>query len=273
MTAQTPNSHGEAEKVTLTRAVIEQEIDWPCKIERLYSDVNQGCRLGVSRAITWFFQHVDEGIILEDDCVPHPDFFTYCSTLLEYFRYDTRVWCISGNNFQEQLWSGDGDYLFSQIPMCWGWATWRTRWDGYDSKLNKWPDVLNSDLLVSLMPDSVMRSYWIQIWDKLWAEGNPDSWAYRWAFTCVVNRGLTAIPKGNLVSNVGFGDDATHTNNSRPIRFATPLPNRILTHPIFIVSHIGNDIAIFNGHFRGRFRRFPLSIFRGLIATFRKFID
>ena len=99
-----PERPGEAEKVAATRAVIEHEINWPCKIERLYSDVNQGCRLGVSRAITWFFEQVEEGIILEDDCVPHPDFFLYCTTLLERYRHDTRVWCISGNNFRDGQW-------------------------------------------------------------------------------------------------------------------------------------------------------------------------
>ncbi|MDI9406541.1 MAG: hypothetical protein QM522_07510 [Chitinophagaceae bacterium] len=78
-----PDRPGEAEKVAATRAVIETEIDWPCQIERLYADVNQGCRLGVSLAISWFFEQVEEGIILEEDCVPHPDFFPYCTTLLE----------------------------------------------------------------------------------------------------------------------------------------------------------------------------------------------
>ena len=86
-----PNRLGEDEKVAATRAVIDHEIDWPCHIERLYSNVNLGCRLGVSRAITWFFEHVEEGIILEDDCVPHSDFFIYCSTLLDRYRYDTSV--------------------------------------------------------------------------------------------------------------------------------------------------------------------------------------
>ena len=98
-----PDRPGEADKVAATRSVIEEEIDWSCQINRLYSDTNQGCRLGVSRAIAWFFDHVEEGIILEDDCVPHPDFFLYCTTLLERYRHDTRIWCISGNNFRWSL--------------------------------------------------------------------------------------------------------------------------------------------------------------------------
>ena len=117
-----PERFGEAEKVAATRAVIEHEIDWPCHIAHPYSDLNQGCRLGVRWPINWFFEQVEEGIILEDDCVPHPDFFPYCTNLLERYRHDTRVWCSRGNNFQNGQWRGDGRYYFSCYNHCWGWA-------------------------------------------------------------------------------------------------------------------------------------------------------
>ena len=209
-----PECPGEAEKVADTRQVIEQEIDWPCQIKRLYSDVNQGCRLGVSRAITWFFEQVEEGIILEDDCVPHPDFFPYCTTLLERYRYDTRVWCISGNNFQNGQWRGDGSYYFSRYNHCWGWASWRRCWDHYDGELSLWPALYNSGLLNSIFEDPHEREWWSGIFQRLVDSGKPDSWAYRWTFTCLANSGLTTLPNCNLVSNVGFGDDATHTVGS-----------------------------------------------------------
>jgi len=112
---------GEAEKVAATRIVIDQEIDWPCQIIRRYSEKNQGCRLGVSNAISWFFDNEEEGIILEDDCVPHPDFFPCCSELLARYRDDERVWCISGSNFQDDQWRGVGSYYFSRYNHCWGW--------------------------------------------------------------------------------------------------------------------------------------------------------
>lgn len=261
----------EADKVAATRLLIEQDIDWPCEIERFYSDVNQGCRLGVSRAITWFFEQVDAGIILEDDCVPHPDFFVFSATLLERYRYDMRVWCISGNNFQDGLWNGHGDYFFSQIPMCWGWASWRSRWQHYDSDLSLWPFSKHLNLLASLFPDPVMRSYWFHIWQKLWSQGNPDSWAYRWAFTCVVNRGLTALPKVNLVSNIGFGDDATHTLHTSLVRTTFALKSNSLVHPLFVCSHFSNDLSIFNNHFGGKWRRFPLLLVRWLRVMIRVF--
>ena len=206
-----PNRLGEDKKVAATRAVIETEIDWPCQINRLYSDVNLGCRLGVSRAITWFFEQVEEGIILEDDCVPHPDFFTYCTTLLKRYRDDTRVWCISGNNFQKGQWRGDGSYYFSRYNHCWGWASWRRCWSKYDAELTQWPKLRNAKLLKTIFEDSVERQYWSDIWQKLLERGQPDTWDYQWSFTCFVNSGLTALPNRNLINNVGFDGDATHT--------------------------------------------------------------
>ncbi len=211
-----PNSDrpDEFRKVAATRALIDHEIDWDCKIERLYSDVNQGCRLGVSRAIGWFFEHVDEGIILEDDCVPHPDFLPYCTTLLDRYRHDSRVWCISGNNFQKGQWRGDGSYYFSRYNHCWGWASWRRCWQHYDGDLSQLQLFRDSGLLEAVFEDTSERIYWSDIWQRLLDEGKPDSWAYRWTFTCLINGGLTALPNINLVSNVGFGDDATHTGGS-----------------------------------------------------------
>ena len=232
-----PNPHrpGEAEKVAATRSVIDNEINWPCQIERLYSDVNNGCRLGVSLAITWFFEQVEEGIILEDDCVPHPDFFPYCTSLLERYRYDTRVWCISGNNFQNGQWRGEGSYYFSHYNHCWGWASWRRCWQQFDAELRQWPAIRDSAMLHSIFEDQLERNYWSGIWQRLVDESKPDSWAYRWTFTCLVNGGLTALPNRNLVGNVGFGPDATHTTKESYPTTVTKEGLSEIIHPSFIL--------------------------------------
>lgn len=251
-----PNRPGEAEKVAATRELIEQEIDWPCQIERLYSDLNQGCRLGVSRAITWFFERVEEGIILEDDCVPHPVFFSYCQTLLDRYRTDTRVWCISGNNFQDGQWRGDGSYYFSRYNHCWGWASWRRCWQYYDDDLSQWPDLRDSGLLSTVFDNPRERQYWQRTWEKLLRDGKPDSWAYRWTFTSLVNGGLTALPNRNLVSNIGFGEDATHTSSCVPniVRTALIDPNH---HPTFLLRDAIADRYTFDNQYK-----LPLLIFR-----------
>jgi len=253
-----PGRPGEAEKVEAVRAVIDQEIDWPCRIERLYSDFNQGCRLGVSSAITWFFQHVDEGIILEDDCVPHPDFLPYCQLLLEQYRTDTRVWCISGGNFQRGNWRGNGDYFFGRIPLIWGWATWRRCWQYYDQDLQLWPDFRDSGLLSTVFTDPLECKYWSDIWQGLAETSLPDTWDYQWVFTCISNGGLTALPNRNLVSNIGFGDDATHTTgsavNTKICEGVDPT-----RHPEFVLSNAEADRFTYYNHFGGKLRRFPFN--------------
>jgi hypothetical protein len=245
-----PERPGEAEKVAATRALIEQEIDWPCQIERLYSGVNQGCRLGVSRAITWFFEQVEEGIILEDDCVPHPDFFPYCTTLLERYRHDTRVWCISGNNFQNGQWRGAGSYYFSRYNHCWGWASWRRCWQQYDADLSQWSALRDSGLLETVFEDPLERQYWSAIWQRLVDEGHPDTWDYQWTFTCLANSGLTALPNVNLVSNVGFGEDATHTTGVADPTVADQGLGG-LNHPQFVLRDVLADRYSFDHHYGG----------------------
>jgi hypothetical protein len=255
--------HGEAEKVSATRQVIKQEIDWPCQIERLYSDVNQGCRLGVSHAISWFFEQVEEGIILEDDCVPHPDFFPYCAALLKRYRDDMRVWCISGNNFQNGQWRGDGSYYFSRYTHIWGWASWRRCWQHYDANLNSWPVLRDSGLLETVFEDPLERTYWSRIWQRLMDEAQPDTWDYQWVFTCMANGGLTTLPNRNLVSNVGFGKGATHFSNTK----AKSIPSKgidRLQHPSFLLPDAVADRFTFDHVFGGKWRRLPLSLVRPL---------
>jgi hypothetical protein len=260
-----PERPGEAEKVVATRAVIEHEIDWPCQIERLYSDVNQGCRLGVSRAISWFFEQVEDGIILEDDCVPHPDFFPYCATLLERYRHDTRVWCISGDNFQNGQWRGDGSYYFSRYNHCWGWASWKSCWQHYDADLNQWPALLNSGLLESIFPERLERKYWTRIWERLLETGQPNTWDYQWTFTCLINGGLTALPNHNLVHNVGFGDDATHTT-SEDATASIGLGMATINHPILILRDIQADRHTFRNHYRTGWSRRAIRLFHKLVS-------
>lgn len=245
-----PDHPGETEKVAATRQVIEDELDWTCEIKKFYSVANKGCRLGVSGAITWFFENVEEGIILEDDCVPHPDFFPYCTTLLEKYRHDTRVWCISGNNFQNGHWRGDGSYYFSRYNHCWGWASWRRCWQCYDAELNQWPALRDSGFLDTILQNPIERQYWSKIWQRLVDQGMPDTWDYQWFFACLANGGLTTIPNRNLVGNVGFGEDATHTTMDAEHTIAVgSLTN--LRHPNFVLLNTTADNYTFKHHFGG----------------------
>tara|TARA_Y100001968_G_C19426010_1_gene754403 strand:+ start:1582 stop:2544 length:963 start_codon:yes stop_codon:yes gene_type:complete len=245
-----PNDLEQEKKVNSTREIIRQNINWDCQINTLYSDLNQGCKRGVSNAITWFFNQVDEGIILEDDCVPHQDFFSYCTELLKKYRDDDRVWSISGSNVQEGNWRGDGSYYFGRIPQVWGWATWSKYWKNYDINIEKWPFLKKSNFLRTIFDDPLEEQYWCNIWDKLYEKNTPDTWDYQWCFTCISNGGLTAFPNQNLITNIGFGKDATHTTWLNEEKFSTSKLGRII-HPSFILRDSIADEYTFNNKFGG----------------------
>ena len=226
---------GERELVEQTRAVLEADLSWKPTVHRLYHEQNHGLFRGVSGAIDWFFSHVDEGIILEDDCVPHPDFFGYCDELLGKYRDDERVWCISGDNSAELRISGDASYGFIRDPLIWGWATWKRAWGHFDHTMDGWPAMRHSQEFSRMFPDRVERRVRRENFDRYL--NGVDAWAFKWKYTVQTHGGLVAVPGVNLVSNIGWNrDDATHTTGNS-MRAAKPaLPILPLDHP--------DDVAI-----------------------------
>lgn len=130
---------GDEAAVARTRALIDEQVDWPCTVERRFAAHNQGCRDGISGALDWFFAREQAGIVLEDDCVPHPDFFAFCAAMLQRHAGDERVWVVTGDNFQRGQWRGDAAYYYSRYPHCWGWASWARAWRHFDKTLAFWP--------------------------------------------------------------------------------------------------------------------------------------
>ena len=198
---------------------------------------------------------MEEAIILEDDCLPHPSFFRYCSELLAHYRDDERIWCISGDNFQDGQKRGDGSYYFSRYNHCWGWASWRRCWQHYDGELKKWTHLKASGLLDTIFEDSLERDYWTKSWDRLLLENQPDTWDYQWTLTCLANSGLTILPNVNLVSNIGFGSDGTHTFGES--KFANLPVHDIgeVCHPSFVVRDRAADEYTFDHVFGGNVMR------------------
>lgn len=252
------------------RGLIDKQITWPCEIQRLYSDINHGCSAGPIRAISWFFSQVTQGIILEDDCIPHPDFLQYCEALLDFYRDDSRVWCISGNNFQDDYIRGDGSYYFSRIPLIWGWATWRRCWQYYDATLANWPKLRESGLLQGAFHDPIVRSYWSEKWNLSFQNDHVNWWDYQWVYTCIAHGGLSVHPNLNLVNNIGTGPEATHTTG---YIIPTPLSQERLdriVHPSFILPDLSADQYLFDNVFGGhRLRRQKTIGYRVYHRTYR----
>lgn len=258
----------EKEKVKNVRE-IATNIDWPCEVKTLFRDKNLGCKKAVSSAITWFFEHEEKGIILEDDCVPHLDFFSFCENLLDFYSDDKKVSVITGSNFQNGKWRGEASYYFSRYNHCWGWATWRRSWKNYDPNIKFWLNWSNSKAWKNFIHSKIERKYWNKIFNLVYL-GQIDSWAYPWTASTWYKGGLTLTPNVNLVSNIGFGDNATHTK-SRENEFSKMI-TKDLNNIIYTKKVERNKIAdnwTFHHHYGGKKLYFPYN----LALLFKKIIN
>lgn len=192
-----------------TREVINQ-VDWVCDLKTNFNSKNLGCKIGVSSGISWFFKHVSKGIILEDDCIPNPSFFQFCQLLLEKYRDNEKVMHIGGVNFQDGKKRGNASYYFSLYNHVWGWATWRRAWNLYDVDIKNYPEFIISDKFKSMFPHKKEQEYWKKYFLQVYNH-KKDTWDYQWTFAIWYYQALSIVPNVNLVSNIGFGKNATHT--------------------------------------------------------------
>lgn len=248
-----PDNLTDIERCHEVREIVAQ-VDWPCEIYRNYSERNLGLKLRVSSGLDWVFDQVERAIVLEDDCLPHPDFFSFCEALLERYENDERVWVITGSNFQDGNKRGDASYYFSRYAHCWGWASWRRAWQSYSGDIAFWPDWQHTTDWQQKIPDKIERQYWANIFNRV-RQGDINSWAYPWCASIWYNGGLTATPNVNLVSNVGFGPDGTHTIETKDHEGKPVQPLGRLTHSENVRQDRLADRHVFDNHFGGRKKR------------------
>lgn len=198
----------EKQKVELVRSIV-RDINWQCNLKTLFQDENLGCGKAVKKGIDWFFSHEGEGVILEDDCIPHPSFFKFSELLINKYRSNKKIWMISGFNPIELPY--ELDYFYSQNPAIWGWATWKDRWEKYDSNMGLWPDdnfLCSNDLNLPRHVQTYYSRAFTAIKNK-----SIDTWDYQWTYTILKNNGMVIKPKQNLISNIGVtGTHASKRN-------------------------------------------------------------
>jgi hypothetical protein len=243
------NKSGEKEVVESVRNFLLNNIDWQCEVKTLFREHNLGCGKAVSSAINWFFENEEMGIILEDDCLPSISFFRFCDELLMRYKDDQRIMHISGDNFQDGISRGDGSYYFSQISHVWGWAAWRRAWKLYDFEMKSLNNFINYKVYKNIWKQNKVQKYWLKQFKNV-SLGKIDTWDYQWNYCLIVNNGLSILPNENLVENIGFNSEATHTSNSK---LKIPSANEIkfpLTHPQFFVPDLEADTYTFNKHYQ-----------------------
>lgn len=203
-----PDRPEDIEKCRLAREVVKS-IDWPCEVKKLFQEKNLGCKLGATTGITWFFDNVEEGIILEDDCLPDQSFFRFCEEMLERYRDEPRIVMVSGYNIAG-IYDSDYSYIFSKYGGLWGWASWKRSWKQYDITMSLWKNKENQEKIKKAIGNRNEWNYKQRLYEQTF-NGQKDTWDYQWETYRLLNGQLSVLPTKNLVENLGFGADATHT--------------------------------------------------------------
>ncbi len=249
--ADGPRTPQEKIKCDVTRKIIDT-VDWKCDVRKYYSEKNLGCRTMLSSGLNWAFGQVDRAIVFEDDCLPNDSFFPFCEELLEKYADDSRIMHIGGNFFQHrnQNFKCPDDYYFSRLPHIWGWATWSRAWKHFDVDMKSWPEIKARGGLKNSFSDPAVYEYWQTVWDGYYNK-TVMSWDGQWAFACMINNGLSIVPAKNLVSNIGFGPDATQTKDPTSIfaNIKTEIIQSPLKHPMEICPNYFADAFTWKQNF------------------------
>jgi hypothetical protein len=268
------NIAGEAEACQQVREMVSA-VDWPCELFTDFAVENIGCKERIISGLNWAFSLVEEAIILEDDCLPDASFFPFCKEMLERYRGDSRVSTISGTNLVERYLQTGDSYFFARIATTWGWATWRSQWQLYDSQLKNWPEIRRLGLLSEIFDESRTVAFWTRIFDKMYEDRGvgPSAWDYQWIYMSLIGNALTIFPRVNLVTNIGFGSDATHTSGEDP-RLTPPVKSLAfpLKHPSHCIPLRTMDCRLQKLHYAPLTRRIHGKIHRicgGIFQAFR----
>lgn len=206
------------------------DFDWTTDVKTLFQPANLGVGAAMATAITWFFDHVESGMIIEDDVIPSPAFADFVYRHLTEFRTNPEIISLSGSSWlPDSLQLSAGTYRYSRFPQAWGWATWRDRWMEFEADISDWRvhlppskrwEIFGTDVLSNLM--------WARNFDRV-VRGSVDTWDYQFVYLALRTSRFTVFPRVALTSNLGFGADATHTFVKPPISPATGLAPAVWT--------------------------------------------
>ncbi len=270
--ADGPRKPEEEAKCREARAIVQQ-VDWPCEVLTNFAEQNLGCGVRPATGLDWVFSQVEEAIILEDDCLPAPSFFGYCQELLTRYRQEERIVHISGNNFQNGQSRTEASYYFSKYSHNWGWATWRRAWQHFDYQMKTWPEFKQDGRFQKICDDPYEQKYWSEIFDHV-HRGVRDIWDAQWLYACWSHNGLSILPNVNLISNVGFGAQATHTAERTDVMELPTQDIWKIKHPLTIERQVEADRYTFDHVFGGRAMRaqnsLPMRVRRRLSGIKRR---
>ena len=243
----------DAERCAAVRAIIDR-VDWPCEVKTRFRETNLGCRKAPPDGISWFFENEEEGVILEDDCLPSQDFFRFCAAMLERYRDNEKVMHVGGANFLGEAESAGGSYYFSVFPQIWGWATWRRAWKHYDNEMTDFPEYRRSKRIEARLPGHPYRQWRIlQQMNATWKHSPYfNTWDWQWTYAVFKSNGLAIVPCCNMISNIGYS--GTHEVDSALCALPLQQLSAELHHPEQAVPDPKRDARIFHDFYRGTWK-------------------
>lgn len=235
----------EADYMNVRNKILEM-IDWECNVHTLFRKINFGPGAGTADALLWFFKQVEYGIVLEHDCLPHPDFFEYCSTLLELYNEDTKIKLINGSNYQMDEKFGKASYYFGASGQLWGWAGWRKTFLNYKFNVKEINLTLLKEDIKSTFKTRRLQEYWINTYNWI-LNGAVDTWDYQLMYTIWHEKGLIILPNVNLVTNIGFGEQSIHCKDKLSALAESKTENILpIKHPRRVKRSFKSDIVYYD---------------------------
>ena len=222
------DNENDRRKVQEVREVVQELVDWPCNLHTLYQEKNLGCGPGPAAGITWFFENVEQGIVMEDDCLPHPDIFGYCEELLNKYKNNPHVQFINATLYDDS-WRCKDSYGFSHYMITGAWAAWRETWQGFDINLQNMDARAFREHVWNLTDNRVEANWWYAKVLEIQRDTKQKSyWDYQMQIHLFEISAITIHPAVNLIANIGFDAEGTHTlgndgRGNRPIYGILPL--------------------------------------------------
>jgi len=250
--ADGPRPHVPADK-ELCRQVreITNKVDWPCEVKTLFREKNLGCKYAPSSAVTWFFENEEMGIILEDDCIPHPSFFRYCEELLLEYRNDSRISMIAGANLIDSQVPINTSYCFTRYYSIWGWASWRRAWKPYDVEIKDWRRQITPEEISCFFPSALVTEHYEHTFDEITVK-NFQTWDFQWTMCCLFNYGLCITPRVNMITNVGT--EGAHFSGASKANFLERKEMAFpLSRPDFVFPYVPFEDGML--HYQGLYDR------------------
>lgn len=210
-----PTRASDAERCRETRALVESMLDWPCEVTRDYSEINLGCGRRLSSGLTAAFAQLGEAIVVEDDVLPRPEFFEFCTTLLARFRHDPHVHAINGFNPLGRYAPRQGAFVPTVFNSIWGWASWQRAWKDYRFQFDGWSSSEAKQRIREHVASALAYHFFAHNFDHM-LQGKLDTWDFQWTFSMLAQQKVALVSSVNLIENIGFSADATHTTNAEP---------------------------------------------------------